>query len=129
MNLVNLTPHPIDLFTPEGERITIPTSGTVTRVATTPGTLRSIEGVPVPVADPPTYGQVEVLPRPVEGTMYIVSSMVASALETQGIRRDDLLVPGTGPSDGVVRDAEGRIVGVSRLVRTQQPMVLVRAGT
>jgi hypothetical protein len=46
--------------------------------------------------------------------MYIVSGMVLSALYGT---RPDVLAPGTGPNDGAIRDASGRIVAVTRLVR------------
>ena len=124
MNIVNLTPHPIVLVGSETMG-TVPSSG-VCRVACTPGTLTHVPGIPVPVAEPTTFGAIEGLPSPVDGTVFIVSGMVASALVSQGIRnRPDVLVPGTGPQDGAVRDAEGRIVGVTRLVRAvPDPLVL-----
>lgn len=117
MNIVNLTPHPIVLVTENGNRWTFPSSG-VCRVATSAGALEDVAGIPVPVAGATTFGQIEGLPAPVDGTVFIVSGMVASALVQQGVRnRADVLVPGTGPQEGAVRDAEGRIVGVTRLVR------------
>ena len=124
MNIVNLTPHDIVLVGSETMG-TVPSSG-VCRVATTPGALTDVPGIPVPVAGAPTFGAIEGLPSPVEGTVFIVSGMVASALVQQGIRnRPDVLVPGTGPNDGAVRDAEGRIVGVTRLVRAvPEPVVM-----
>ena len=115
MNIVNLTPHPIVLVT-ETENITIPSSG-VSRVATSAGATVEVAGLPVPVAGATTFGQIEGLPDPVEGTFFIVSGIVASALVAAGKSRPDVLVPGTGPKDGALRDAEGRIVGVTRLVR------------
>jgi len=125
MTIVNLTPHPIVLVAADGWPLTFPSSG-VCRVTTTPGTLSEVEGIPVPVAGAPTFGDIEGLPEPEDGTVFIVSGMVASALVQRGIRnRPDVLVPGTGPQDGAVRDAEGRIVGVTRLVRaTPEPALM-----
>lgn len=116
VNLVNLTPHEITLQAHDGQRHIIPPSGTVARVASVPGELREIPGVPVPVADPTTFGKVENLPDPQSGTFFIVSAMVASALD--GSRSDDVLVPGTGPRDGAIRGPDGRIEAVTRLVRS-----------
>jgi hypothetical protein len=113
MNLVNLTPHNINLRTAEGAEIVIPASGTVARVATTPGTLTSIEGCPVPVATPTVFGAVEGLPAPTEGTLFIVSALVAGRCAG----RPDVVSPGTGPNDGAVRNEKGHIVAVTRLIQ------------
>lgn len=112
--LVNLTPHAIVLQTQDGERVTVPPSGTIARVATTPGELGTIPGVPVPVANPTTFGEVEGLPAPQDGVFFIVSGLVGAALRGS---RPDVLCPGTGPRDGAIRDAQGRIEAVTRLVR------------
>ena len=45
-------------------------------------------------------------------TLYIVSSLVGLAAAGSG--RADLLVPGTGPGDGAIRDGNGHIVAVTR---------------
>jgi hypothetical protein len=110
--LVNLTPHAIVLRGPDGD-ITVPPSGAVARVASTPGPARVQAGVPVPIADPPRWGAVEGLPEPSSGVLYVVGTMVAARAGDRG----DVVSPGTGPADGAVRDADGRIVAVTRLVR------------
>lgn len=114
MDLVNLTPHPIVLQTPGGERVTLPPSGTVARVSATPGELEAVDGIPVPVAGRTIFGAVEGLPAPQPGTFFVVSALVGSALKGS---RDDVLCPGTGPRDGAIRDGNGRIEAVTRLVR------------
>ncbi len=50
-NLVNLTPHDINLFAPDGATLlrTIPASGMVARVSSTPGAAQTVDGIPVPV--------------------------------------------------------------------------------
>ena len=116
MNIVNLTPHPIVLVGANGNRWTFPSSG-VCRVTSNAGALTDVAGIPVPVAGATTFGAIEGLPAPVDGVVFIVSGMVASALVSSGVSRPDVLVPGTGPNDGAVRDEQGRIVGVTRLVR------------
>ena len=109
MRLRNLTPHPITFRTPDGD-ITLPSEGVV-RVDCAPGILRDM-GFPVPVADPDQICGVSGLPDPEDGVFLIVSAFVGTLLAGT---RSDLLVPGTGPKDGVVRDDNGRIVAVTRL--------------
>lgn len=115
MKILNLTPHPIVLRTPEGEDITLPSAG-VARVATLPGNVEHVPGLPVPVASAPAFGAIEGLPDPEPGTVFIVSGMVAS----RAFGRADVFSPGTGPADGAIRDAAGRIVAVTRLVRAPE---------
>lgn len=114
MSLVNLTPHPIVLVSDGGARRTIPPSGTVARVGTTPGEHLldyTVEvGSPVPILAPDEWGDVEDLPEPQEGVAYIVSALVGLAME--GSDRTDLVMPGTAPADNPERDAQGRITGV-----------------
>jgi len=54
-----------------------------------------------------TYGQVEGLPGPEDGTLYIVSALVRLALP----ERKDLVSPGE-----CVRDSQGRVVSCYSLV-------------
>lgn len=112
--IINLTPHAITLRSPSGEDTVIPASGTVARVASTPGTLGEVTGIPVPVASPTVFGAVDGLPAPVEGVFLLVSAMVGSALAGRG--RTDVLMPGTGPADNAVRNDKGHIVAVTRLI-------------
>lgn len=110
MQAINLTPHVINFYDLDGNLIeSIPSSG-VARVASKPGTLED-RGLPVPVAAPTEYGAVEGLPDPQDGVVYIVSTLVA-----QAVKRPDVLSPGTGPSDGAIRDEQGRVAGVTRLI-------------
>lgn len=51
-----------------------------------------------------TFGDVEGLPEPLHGTIYIVSGLVRSAL---GSSRPDVVAPDTGPT--AIRDEAGRI--------------------
>jgi hypothetical protein len=111
----NLTPHPIVLQHPEGT-VTLPPSGAVARVATVeePAGIVLLDGVEVPVVRR-HFGAVEGLPgdygpdRPV-----VVSSLVLEALRASGADTSGVYAPDTGPT--AVRDAEGRIVAVTRLV-------------
>lgn len=111
MNIVNLTPHPIELYGDDSETLlwSIPPSGTVARVSEVVGADYFTNGMPVPFRTAPTYGEVTGLPDYAAGTFYIVSSMVG-----QAVCRDDLLSPSNAD---MVRDAAGRILGTRRLVR------------
>jgi hypothetical protein len=138
--LVNLTPHPLVLRNELGEDTTIPASGEVARVASTPGLPETIEGIPVPVMGKDVFGQVVGLPPPwyrctkcgaddpgmsdcdaggnhevVVAFYFVVSALVGAAIA--GFPREDILVPGTGPADEAVRDGEGKIIAVTRLKR------------
>lgn len=113
MRIINLTPHLLRLSSPSGEIIVLPASGSIARVATTPGELEAVAGIPCSVAGATVYGDVEGLPCPSEGTVFIVSGLVGSRCQGRG----DVFVPGTGPQDGAVR-REGRIFAVTRLNRT-----------
>jgi hypothetical protein len=110
--LVNLTPHPIRLVVGEKELI-LPPSEQVARVNQgyrDLGTL-GLEGVDIPVVAT-TYGEIIGLPPEEPGVFYITSAIVAQVAWATGCL--DVLAPDTGA--GAVRDGEGRIVGVTRLL-------------
>ena len=102
----NLTPHPISLQLPSGERTTFPPSGQLARVTTEEVVTGEFAGVPVIRRQ---FGAVTGLPE--DGEACIVSAMVLSAIPagTPGV-----YAPDTGPT--AVRDDAGRIVAVTRLV-------------
>jgi hypothetical protein len=52
--------------------------------------------------------------------VFVVSLLVASALQSANVFRHDVVCPGTGPQDGAVRDEQGRILAVTRLNRATQ---------
>lgn len=111
MKIVNLTPHALNMMPggPDGPVITIPPSGTVARCATQRtqvGTV-TIDGVDIPV-NRTVFGEVTGLPDPQPDTIYVVSALVAQAV--QG--RDDVVIV-----DDAVRDAEGRIIGARAFAR------------
>lgn len=113
VKLVNLTPHAITLRNDRGEDTVIAPSGVIARVSNAPSLkFEEIEGIPVPVYNADEMGEIESLPAPEIGVLYIVSGMVGAAC-----MRDDVLVPGTGPADGAIRNDRGHIVAVTRLKR------------
>lgn len=118
MAIINLTPHPCIVFDKEGKNVVVSIQSTgVARVKTAATLVESVsaEGVEIQVVET-TYGEVEGLPASQEGTFCICLILVVTALRTQGISRPDVIAPDTGP-DSVVRDADGKILGVRRFTR------------
>lgn len=111
MTIRNLTPHAVTLRSAAGDTV-LPPDGLVVRVASTPGADADVPGLPVPVRGAPTWGAVEGLPAPQAGVVLIVSGLVLARISGRG----DVVAPGTGPADGAVRDSDGRIVAVTRLI-------------
>ena len=103
-NFVNLTPHAIVLNNGQ----TIPASGVVARVKQTT-TDFDADGVAVA-----TWGEIENLPQPNEGTIYIVSGLVASAAHG----RTDVVSPATNHPQ-TKRDENGHILSVPGFIRTE----------
>lgn len=112
MQLVNLTPHSLTLFTPQGV-VELPASGQLARVRSTSEPAGEVLGMPVVRS---SFEPVSGLPAPELGKCFVVSSLVLAALRAEGVSRNDLLAPGTGPNDGAVRNSTGQVVGVTRLV-------------
>lgn len=104
--IVNLTPHPLNLRRVDGEVLTVPPSGTVARVAETREQLGQLAGLSVTRA---SYGAVENLPAPQAGKIYVVSALVLAAVPG----RPDVFAPGPA-----IRDSEGKIVGADGLSAT-----------
>lgn len=108
MTIINLTPHAINFVDASGlPLVTIEPSGQIARVtAHTVNTgVISFGEVTLPTTGT-TYGEVEGLPAPEEGTVYVVSSLVASRVPN----RPDVFIPNES-----VRDSSGRIVGCKSL--------------
>lgn len=109
VKLVNLTPHPVTIRV-GGAELTVPPSGKVARVKEEIITVGEVEvdGVKIPLRTKKLGEEVEDLPPPQEGTIYITSFLAAQAAWAVG-RRD---VVSTGDP---IRDEEGRIVAISSL--------------
>lgn len=104
--IINLTPHPINMKTVDGENVTIEPSGMVARVSETRVECQPINGT-VPVTYITYDSGISGLPEPEEGTIYVVSSLV---LQVVGSRRADVFAPGPA-----IRDDAGRVVGCDGL--------------
>ena len=101
MKILNYTPHAIVVRLADGTDRAFPPSGVVARVKTTDVPLEAVDGIPTVRM---TFGEVEGLLPEEEGTICIVSSLVA-----QASGRSDLIAPNTGPT--AIRE-NGQIVAV-----------------
>lgn len=109
--LINLTPHTINLVAEDGTQLLSLESQGVARVASTTEVVGQLQvGEVVVPQTHTTFGEVEGLPDQAPGIGYIVSNMIISALAQQGVRRDDLFTPGMQ-----VRDDQGRVIGCRSL--------------
>lgn len=109
MNIVNLTPHALNLMPegPDGPTVTIPPSGIVARCTTSRvqvGTI-TVDNIAIPV-NRTQFGAVTDLPDPQPDTIFVVSALVAQAVPE---RQDVFIV------DDAVRDEQGRIIGARAL--------------
>lgn len=106
--VINLTPHAICVETQAG-RITLQPSGTVARVSSTSEDRGTFAEIPLSET---VFGEVEGLPAPTEGVIFVVSGFVLDRVRDV---RPDVFRPDTGPD--AIRDEKGRIVAVRRLTR------------
>lgn len=105
MEIINLTPHAIKFVNDKLGDTVIEPSGTVARVSSRTETIGDIDCIPVTRT---VFGEVENLPDPVDGVVYVVSSMVAARVPG----RNDVFIPNDS-----VRDDQGRIIGCRSLGR------------
>ena len=99
MEIVNCTPHEINIVKEDGTILTIEASGIVPRCTQTEAHVASINGIAVTKQ---VFGEVINLPEAQPGVFLVVSRLVASAAKG----RKDLLVPGP-----MVRGEDGRPCG------------------
>ena len=103
-NIVNLTPHSITFVDGAGNTVlTVEPSGQVARCSVVREKVGMIGGIPVNKSQ---FGNVENLPEPQEGTIFIVSALTAQAVP----EREDVFI-----TDDAVRDEQGRIIGCRAL--------------
>ncbi len=111
INFVNLTPHPLTLQRPDRSELVIqPDENGPARVSVKAG-VKAGELNEVPLYTATLFGEIVGLPAPQIDTIYIVSGMVGGQIRNRG----DVVVPGTGPADGAVRNEQGHIIAVTRL--------------
>ena len=100
-DIINLTPHKLDIKNKNGQVVEIGGSGTIARVQVRYEPVGEVNGFYIHKAK---YGRVEGLPDPKEGVLYVVSRMVAQAVP----ERKDLLIPGE-----LLRDRDGVVIGAN----------------
>lgn len=102
--LVNLTPHTVNIYDLEGkvQVVSLQSEG-VARVSTTSVVVGEIQGVSLVATK---YGQIEGLPEPKEGVIYVVSFIVRQAAP----HRTDLASPGQ-----LIRDEKQQPIGCKGL--------------
>lgn len=103
--IINLTPHTINVCDDNGDITTSYPSTGVARVDTNEVVTGSIDDVNVVETE---YQGVTGLPEPKDNTVYVVSILVLQALNGT---RSDVVAPNTSPKS-CVRDDKGQIVGV-----------------
>ena len=109
---INLTPHEIKLVGENNEvKLVVEPSGQVARLSAKTVVIGDIDGIPLTTTE---FGELEGLPEPEEGTLYIVSQLVAQQVP----ERQDVVIPNES-----VRDDKGRIIGCRSLGRVPNPMI------
>ena len=104
MKFRNLTPHVINVHTPDGVR-TFEPDGTVARVDTVKLECTDIDGIPTVQTFP---GDIQGLPEPEDGVSLIVSGMVLNAIPF----RNDVFAPSE-----LIRNDKGQPIGCQGLRR------------
>ena len=101
-----MTPHAINFVDGDGHAVlTVEPSGSVARVKASTVSDGTIAGLPVTRTE---FGEVEGLPMPEDGKVFLVSSLVAGRVPD----RRDVFIPNES-----VRDKDGRIIGCRSLGR------------
>lgn len=106
MNIINLTPHDINIFDENNNEIIIESSGIIARCDVKREEIKRINNIRV---NKSVFGQVNDLPKKVENTIYIVSRIVAEAAIKD---RDDLYFV-----DETIRNDKGQIIGCKSLAQ------------
>ena len=103
MNIINLTPHDINVYN-DGELVeTFKPSEDIARVSCKKICLFRKNNIGYYSA---SYGKLTGLPEKIDGFQYIVSRMVFEAARVSKRGTSDLLIPGEA-----VRDTDGKIIG------------------
>jgi len=121
MKIVNLTPHMIVVCSSlENVIAKYPSEGNA-RVSTSATTIDSVNGIDIVAT---VYGEVEGLPEPQEGVMYLVSMVVGNIPSIR--ERKDVISPDTSPAASIRypkgfeisgKDMGGMIFGVTRFTK------------
>lgn len=109
VSLVNLTPHPVTVYDVDRAVASWPPAGPFARLVESrrPAPEVLTDQGPMPVAEISYAQEVDDLPEPTPGRLFLVSRVLAAA-----VTRGDLLFPADE-----VRDESGRIIGCRTLGR------------
>lgn len=108
-NIINLTPHKINIVDEEGNVVKIFESSGVARAAQKDVEIGMLEGIPIIETE---FGEPVGLPEYSQGTYYIVSALTAKAASLSGRNTRDLLLTGK-----TVRNSDGQIIGCQALAK------------
>lgn len=107
MNIINLTPHDINIVRNDGTNVkTLRSTGIVARVEQKFDLEGDINSIPLKRA---FWGKVIDLPEKKESTLYVCSALVANAAKVE--ERTDVVCPGE-----FLRDEKGNIIGAQCLM-------------
>lgn len=108
-NIINLTPHKINIVDEEGNVVKIFESSGVARAAQKDVEIGMLEGIPIIETE---FGKPVNLPEYNQGTYYIVSAITAKAAYLSGRNTQDLLLTAK-----TVRNDDGQIIGCQALAK------------
>lgn len=106
VEVVNLTPHAINILDSDNFIVKTFESSGIARCTCSRNQIGNVNGIAI---NSNYYGEVTGLPEPKDGTMYIVSALVAQAVKYV---RSDVLV-----TDDAVRNDDGQIIGCRAFAR------------
>lgn len=116
--LVNLTKHAINIVWSPNQTIEVPPSGVDCLVKENYNP-SYVDDVTCSATTTTYFGKVENLPDKQVGVVYLVGSLVFSALEAAGVYRDDLRRPDT--NEYAVRNEKNQVVATRMLVAMNNP--------
>lgn len=108
MNIVNLTPHELNIHVGEEIRV-IPSSGVARANETVTSSDKDVDGIALNLV---SYGEVVNLPEETENVIYVVSVLTALSLRATGVNRNDVYFVGE-----LVRNEKGMVIGCKSLQR------------
>lgn len=109
MEIINLTPHKINIVDNDGKLIKVFKSEGVARATQKDVEIGMLEGIPIIETH---FGEPIDLPEYDQGTYYIVSAITAKAASLSGRNTQDLLLTGK-----TVRNGDGQIIGCQALAK------------
>ena len=109
MEIINLTPHKINIVDNDGKLIKVFESEGVARAAQKDVEIGALEGIQIIETE---FGEPVGLPEYSQGTYYIVSAITAKAASLSGRNTRDLLLTGK-----TVRNSDGQIIGCQALAK------------